>query len=98
MPTADASTGRVAPATGLRPQDEEIDSHGLTHPGKVRRENQDHFLLCSLRRQLVVSASSIPKAADLMGESTRLVTLAMVADGVGGGTKGGEARRRAGWL
>ncbi len=95
MPTADASTGRVAPATGLRPQDEEIDSHGLTHPGKVRRENQDHFLLCSLRRQLVVSASSIPKAADLMGESTRLVTLAMVADGVGGAARGETASRVA---
>jgi serine/threonine protein phosphatase PrpC len=27
-----------------KPRDEEIDVYGLTHPGKVRAENQDHFL------------------------------------------------------
>jgi hypothetical protein len=44
MPTT--QTG-VAPAgTGRRPREDEIDGHGLTHPGKVRRENQDHYLLC----------------------------------------------------
>ena len=28
-----------------KPRDDEIDIHGLTHPGKVRTENQDHFLV-----------------------------------------------------
>ena len=38
-----------APATPDRkPLDEEIDVYGLTHPGKVRTENQDHFLICAL--------------------------------------------------
>jgi serine/threonine protein phosphatase PrpC len=78
-----------------RPRDEEIDVYGLTHPGKVRKENQDHFLICSLRKQMVVQRTSVPKADELMGASDRLASLAMVADGVGGGAKGAEASRIA---
>jgi serine/threonine protein phosphatase PrpC len=78
-----------------RPREDEIDVHGVTHPGKVRRENQDHFLLCSLRRQLVVRESSIPAADTLLTESDRLASLAMVADGVGGAARGETASRLA---
>jgi serine/threonine protein phosphatase PrpC len=76
-----------------RPRDDEIDVYGLTHPGKVRTENQDHFLICSLRKQMVVHLTSLAETDSLMGESERLAFLAMVADGVGGGTKGAEASR-----
>jgi serine/threonine protein phosphatase PrpC len=76
-----------------RPQDDEIDVYGLTHPGKVRTENQDHFLICSLHKQMVVHRTSLAETDSLMGESERLAFLAMVADGVGGGTKGAEASR-----
>ena len=87
----------VAPAgTGRRPREDEIDAHGVTHPGKVRRENQDHYLLCSLRRQVVVRGSSIPQADAVLGtESERLASMAMVADGVGGAAKGETASRVA---
>jgi serine/threonine protein phosphatase PrpC len=97
MPTTGAGHGTATtpPGTDRRPHEDEIDAHGLTHPGKVRRENQDHFLLCSLRRQIVVRGSSIPDADDLLGESTRLASLAMVADGVGGSTRGETASRVA---
>jgi protein phosphatase len=95
MPTADASIATTAPGTDRRPREDEIDAYGLTHPGKVRRENQDHFLLCSLRRQILVRGSSIPDADDLLGESVRLASLAMVADGVGGATRGETASRVA---
>jgi serine/threonine protein phosphatase PrpC len=95
MSTTDASTARTPSVPDRRPREDEIDAHGLTHPGKVRRENQDHFLLCSLRRQVVVRASSIPGADDLLGESTRLASLAMVADGVGGAARGETASRVA---
>ena len=91
MPATDAST--AVPAR--KPREDEIDAHGVTHPGKVRRENQDHFILCSLRRQLVVRASSIPDADGLLGESERLASLAMVADGVGGAVRGETASRVA---
>jgi serine/threonine protein phosphatase PrpC len=97
MPTSGAGPGTATtpPGTDRRPHEDEIDAYGLTHPGKVRRENQDHFLLCSLRRQIVVRGSSIPDADDLLGESTRLASLAMVADGVGGSTRGETASRVA---
>jgi serine/threonine protein phosphatase PrpC len=88
------ATGANAAPTTRKPREDEIDVHGLTHPGKVRRENQDHFLLCSLRRQLVVRASSIPDAEGL-AESERLASLAMVADGVGGSARGETASRVA---
>ena len=42
----------TAPAVSpdRKPRDDEIDIYGLTHPGKVRTDNQDHFLVCALRR------------------------------------------------
>jgi serine/threonine protein phosphatase PrpC len=84
-----------SPALDRRPRDDEIDVYGLTHTGKVRSENQDHFLICSLKKQMVVRLTSLPDADHLMAEPERLAFLAMVADGVGGGTKGGEASRIA---
>ena len=94
MPTTQAG---VAPAgTGRRPREDEIDSHGVTHPGKVRRDNQDHYLLCWLQRQVVVRRSSIPQADAVLGtETERLASMAMVADGVGGAAKGETASRVA---
>ena len=81
--------------SGRKPREDEIDVHGLTHTGKVRKDNQDHFLLCSLRKQLVVRLSSIPEAEGLASESERLASLAMVADGVGGAARGETASRVA---
>jgi len=82
-------------APNRKPRDDEMDVCGLTHPGRVRSENQDHFLICALRKQMVVQQTSIPAPDNLMGQSHRLALLMMVADGVGGGTKGAEASRLA---
>jgi serine/threonine protein phosphatase PrpC len=78
-----------------KPYDEEIDVYGVTHPGKVRKENQDHFLICSLKRQMVVRQSSLPTIDSITAQGERLAFLMMVADGVGGGAKGEEASRTA---
>ena len=93
MPAPD-STATDAPPD-RKPRDDEIDVHGLTHPGKVRRDNQDHFLICSLRKQVVARLTSLPDPDHLMADSERLASLFMVADGVGGAAKGEEASRVA---
>jgi serine/threonine protein phosphatase PrpC len=84
-----------APAVERKPRDDEIDVHGVSHPGRVRKENQDQFLICSLRKQVDIRLTSLPDAERLMADPERLAFVAMVADGVGGGAKGGEASRIA---
>jgi protein phosphatase len=78
-----------------KPADSEIDIWGLTHTGKVRTENQDHFLICQLRKQILVHRTSLPDIGKLPLEGERLAFLAMVADGVGRGSLGEEASRLA---
>ncbi len=89
----------VAPATpaapGRRPRDDEIDVYGLTHPGKVRRTNQDHFLIGSLKKHMQVLLTSLPSVNVVPRDAERLAFLAMVADGVGGTGGGEEASRLA---
>ena len=75
--------------------DEQIDVYGLTHTGLVRKANQDHFLISSLRKQMQVHHTSLPNVEDLPLEGQRLAYLSMVADGVGSGSRGEDASRRA---
>ena len=83
-PHTDASPATPTSAPARKPRDDEIDVYGLTHPGKVRTENQDHFLICTLRKQMVVLQTSLP-GSTLTADGQRLALLMMVADGVGGG-------------
>jgi protein phosphatase len=76
-----------------KPLDDEVDVYGLTHPGLVRQTNQDHFLIGSLRKLMEVHYTSLPDVEQLPLAGERLAYLAMVADGVGSGEKGGEASR-----
>ncbi len=78
-----------------KPRNEELDFHGLTHQGRVRGDNQDHFLICSLQRRVEIHATSLPELASIGAPDPRAAFLAMVADGVGGGAMGEEASRLA---
>ena len=77
-----------------RPLGRDFDYYGLTHPGKVRKENQDHFMICSLRKHMEVHSTSLPDVNKLPLEGERLAFLAMVADGVGLDMGGGDASRK----
>ncbi|GLC23864.1 PP2C family protein-serine/threonine phosphatase [Roseisolibacter agri] len=78
-----------------RPRDDELDLYGLTHAGRVRTENQDHFLLCTVHPQVVVHGTSLPDAAAMSLRGQRLATIMLVADGVGGSAAGSMASRLA---
>ena len=78
-----------------QPLDDEIDVFGLTHLGKIRKVNQDHFMICSLRKHMRVQLTSLPHVDELPLEGERLAYMSMVADGVGSGYGGGEASRMA---
>ena len=78
-----------------KPRDEEIDVYGLTDQGKVRKDNQDHFLIASVHRRLHVLQTSLTDPARVPMADDRVAFLAMVADGVGGGVGGQEASATA---
>ncbi|HOX20484.1 MAG TPA: protein phosphatase 2C domain-containing protein [Gemmatimonadales bacterium] len=84
-----------ADAQWVRPTDTELDMFGLTHIGRVRKENQDHFMLCTVHPQVVVHGTSLPDPASLPLRGERIATYMLVADGVGSGSGGGEASRVA---
>ena len=76
-----------------KPPRQDIDVFGLTHQGKVRQTNNDHFLLCSLRKHIDIHSTSLPEPGRLPHEGEWLAFLGLVADGVGG-TEAGEAASR----
>jgi serine/threonine protein phosphatase PrpC len=88
-------TASIPAQPGERPRDDELDLFGLTHPGKIRKANQDHFLLCTIHPQVVIHGTSLPNPEELRVRGPRLATLMLVADGVGSGLAGGEASRLA---
>lgn len=79
----------------LRPHDSELDLFGITHPGRVRTENQDHFLVATVHPDVVVHGTSLASTEQLPLRGQRLATMLLVADGVGGQAGGSEASRLA---
>ena len=85
----------IATVPDRRPDDHEIDVWGLTHVGKVRKENQDNYLIASLHKRLEVHGGSLP-AMNRTGRGVdRLAYIVLVAEGVGGGEQGETASRLA---
>ncbi|MGH7669710.1 MAG: PP2C family protein-serine/threonine phosphatase [Gemmatimonadaceae bacterium] len=88
-------SGAIEVAPGERPLDQQLDLYGMTHVGRVRSENQDHFLLGTVHPQIVIHGTSLPRPEQLPVRGQRMATLMLVADGVGGGSEGGQASRLA---
>ncbi len=60
------SPGTVRETDSTRkPRDDEVDFYGVTHTGKVRAVNQDHFVICSLRKQVHMHQTSLPTGDQL---------------------------------
>jgi serine/threonine protein phosphatase PrpC len=93
MKVAELFTTSTNPAQRVR--DEELDLFGLTHPGNVRSDNQDHFLVCTVHPEVMVHGTSLPDVDKLPLRGERLATLFLVADGVSGDDDGGDASRIA---
>ena len=88
-----ATATQEAPALE-RPATAEVDMFGLTHPGRVRPSNNDHFLIASIHRTLRVHGTSIAGGIGAQETEHRGILL-LVADGVGGLATAGEGSARA---
>lgn len=78
-----------------KPRDDEVDVFGLTHQGKVRKDNQDQFLIGSVYRRVMIAQTSLTELDRIPLGDERVAFLAMVADGVGGGVGGQRASATA---
>jgi protein phosphatase len=87
------SDGGAGGGDGIKPRDTDVDAWGLTHIGKVRKTNQDHYFAGSLTRGLVADRTSLGADVEPMLQPERLASFGMVADGVGS-TRGGEEASR----
>jgi len=100
MPISDVQhfTGAVStldhPNPTQAPHKVEISCGALTHPGKVREKNEDHFLVARLAKSMQVCQSSLaaPGAMDFSQEDGYLM---VVADGMGGAAAGERASAMA---
>jgi protein phosphatase len=79
MATVTADTVGAEP----KPLPSEVDVFGITHPGRVRKSNADHFLVASFHRAIRVHASSMPPEAFPTFSPDSRGRLFLVADGVG---------------
>ena len=79
------------PDPSRKPLDDELDVYGLTHPGKVRKNNEDAYLLASIHKRVRIESTSLTDRQRLKLGDERLAVIAMIADGVGGLASGEEA-------
>ena len=89
-PTLDDSTGEFQAIADRDPPQVRIKFGGLTDTGKVRGNNEDHFLVARLSKSMQVCKTSLPGEGktQLSEEEGYLV---VVADGMGGAAAGERA-------
>jgi protein phosphatase len=78
-----------------KPLPSEIDVYGVTHPGRVRPTNADHFLVASFYRAMKLHGSSIDAAAFQPLSTYSRGFLFLVADGVGAFSHAAEGSAHA---
>jgi len=71
-----------------------VDSAGLSHRGRVRSDNQDHYLVARVGRSLDTLITSLPDG-EVPNRFDETGYVMMVADGMGGAAAGEVASRMA---
>ncbi len=72
----------------------EVDLAALSHPGKVRRNNEDHYIVTRFNRAMRTLLTNLPEG-EVPREYDETVYAYLVADGVGGAAAGEVASRTA---
>ena len=72
----------------------QVDVKGLSHPGKVRPTNEDHFLIARFDRTMQMLETNLPPG-EVAAHSRETAYGMVVADGMGGEAAGEIASRRA---
>jgi len=80
-PTEAGGRNRAVPLT--------VRTCGLTHPGKVRENNEDNFVIAELSKLMRVLHTSLPQSP--LQRAAELGYLFIVADGMGGNLAGEQA-------
>jgi len=89
-PTIDDSTGEYQSIADFHPPRVAIKFGALTDPGKVRGNNEDHFLVARLSKSMRVCKTSLPGEGETQF-SEEEGYLIVVADGMGGAAAGEHA-------
>lgn len=72
----------------------EVDLAALSHPGRVRRNNEDHFMAARFDRTMRTLSTNLPEG-EVPSSYAETVYGLLVADGVGGSAAGEVASRTA---
>jgi len=95
MTETTSASSDVRPLVAARPSSlVRVDVSGLTHPGHVRTNNEDHFLVTRATRALETMQTSLP-AGDVPDRADEVNYVMVVADGMGGHAAGEVASRLA---
>jgi protein phosphatase len=71
-----------------------VDAAARSHPGRVRKRNEDHFVFGRFGRFVEIGGTNLPPDSPVVRRE-EAAFYAMVADGMGGRAGGDEASRRA---
>jgi len=71
-----------------------VEAGGCSHPGKIRDCNEDHFMICRIRRQMDLLSTNVPEE-DVPRHAEWDGYILAVADGLGGHSAGERASQLA---